>query len=278
MGFYVNVKAKQGCSKQINDAWKKQFEGFLIYTPAIIKGEIDYIRNDQSQQHLRYVDSVKVWNKTFPIHASGKGQIFLRAFGYSEERSQEFIKENEELIQKVKFVLDHRMLFSKISGLADAVDALDMNINGEYVENGKLKYYPVPSFENLPQKHQNLVFLRCLEINRPDIWQKYLPIIDKSNINFEEWKDIRNCTVTESALAKNATIWQRCESIAEARDGKNYGLEGRFRDGKVPNKFDLIKAISCDEKEFEEYLNSVSRIKSNNKINTPQKTALLKAV
>lgn len=38
------------------------------------------------------------------------------------------------------------------------------------------------------------------------------------------------------------------------------------------------KAISCDEKEFEEYLNSVSRIKSNNKINTPQKTALLKAV
>ena len=47
---------------------------------------------------------------------------------------------------------------------------------------------------------------------------------------------------------------------------------------KCQTNFDLIKAISCDEKEFEEYLNSVSRIKSNNKINTPQKTALLKAV
>ena len=37
MGFYVNVKAKKGCEKQINEAWSSKFGDVLVYTKEIIK-------------------------------------------------------------------------------------------------------------------------------------------------------------------------------------------------------------------------------------------------
>lgn len=110
MGFYVNVKAKKGCLGQMNKLWKRQFGGFLIYTPSRIKKEIEFLQNDEKSKHLRYIKTISDWDKTFSILANGSGQIFIRPYGYSEERSVEFEKENQEIKSQIKFVLDHRML------------------------------------------------------------------------------------------------------------------------------------------------------------------------
>jgi hypothetical protein len=256
MGFYVNVHAKKGCSRQINTAWKKQFGNSLIFTPARIKKEIEFIKNDPKQQHLLYVDDIFTWNNTFPIHANGRGQIFLRAYGYGEDEAEEFSKEGEELRNKVQFVLSHRLLFEKITGLQDAVDTLNIEINGDFVENGKLEYYEQPMFENLPQKHNHPVFKRCLLLDRPDLWESFLIYEDEKS----KWNELRNKVVIDSVMGRNATIWQRCESIATARDGVDYGLSGRYRDGKMPNEFDVMKAIISTPEEFNEYLINIKRI------------------
>lgn len=253
MGFYVNVVAKQGCSRQINTAWKKAFGGFLVYTPSKINKEIEFIKNDPKQQHLTYVNDVKTWDKTFPIHANGRGQVFLRAFGYEEERAEEFSKESDELRAKVKFILEHRLLFQRISGLQDAVHTLDMEINGDFVENGKLNYYEYPSFDKLPQKHNHPVFIRCLELDRPDIWEAFL-LYQEDNT---KWSNLKNNSVIKYGFGHNSTIWQRCESIASARDNEYYGGTGRYSKGNVPSEYDIIKAITLKSDDFDSFLSTL---------------------
>ena len=263
MGFYVNVHAKQGCSRQINSSWKKQFGGHLVFTPSLIKHEIEFIKNDPKQHHLLYVNTIKIWDETFPIHANGRGQVFIRALGYDEDEAEIFVNENNELIEKIKFILDHRLLFSKISGLQDAVDSLNMNINGDFIENGKIKYYTQPSFENLPKKNNNPIYIKCLILDRPDLWESYLKFVD-DNTN---WTELRHkCVMNNSPLSKNSTIWQRCEKIAKGRDGIDYGLKGRYQNGLIPNEFDITKAIVSSEEEFEAYCESIKRGLESNQI------------
>ena len=259
MGFYVNVKAKKGCAAQINKLWKNHFNGLLIYTPAKIKKEIAFIQSDEKSKHLSYVKTVKIWDETFPIYANGCGQIFIRAYGYDEEESEKFKQENQEMVDKIKFILDHRMLFSKISSLQDAVDTLDMDIKGDYIENGKLKYYDIPSFENLPQKPRNKVFNKCLEMDRPCIWQSYLKI-QEVGMNKETWKEIRSKSNLQSCSGSdNITIWQRCESLATARDGVSYGLFGRYNENEFPDELDLLKSVILSGEEFNEYLKTINK-------------------
>lgn len=264
MGFYVNVKSKKGCASQINKLWNIQFGDFLIYTPSRIKEEINFIQNDEKSKHLSYVNSVKIWNETFPIYKNGSGQVFIRAFGYDEEKSNKFKKENELIKNKIQFILDHRLLFSEISSLRDAIDTFDMDIKGDYIENGKLKYYDQPTFLNLPQKPKDNVFNKCLELNSPSLWQAYLNILD-NGLNYENWQNIRNYNVAlNHSFSENSTIWQRCEKLAYIRDKENYGLYGRYQNGSLPYELDLIKAITFSEIEFEDYLKSFNKNENKN--------------
>ncbi len=247
MGFYINVEAKKGCSRQINSAWKKLFGETLVHTPGSIKKEIQFIKNDPKQKHLNFITSVKEWDQAFPSYANGKGQIFIRAYGYSEEKFEKFVTENPDLIAKVKFTLDHRFLFKRISGLQDAADALGMDIDGDYIEDGKLEYEYTPSFSKLPDGKTNPVYIKCLKLDRPDIWEIFLKYADKKEL----WEDLRRLVILkDSPLSPNSSIWQRCESIAQAR-GDSYNYSDML---SPPSEFDVIKSILLSEDEFENHL------------------------
>jgi len=202
MGFYVNVKAKKGCEKQINEAWSSKFGDVLVYTKEIIKKEIVAHKKHQPNTHIK---TVKDWNQSFPIHAEGRGQVFLRVFGYSEERQEEFIAESQEKRDMIQFILDNRFLFKSVSGLCDANDALDMDIKGDYMENGILEYDEVISFQTLPSDVTSKVYLKCLEIGNPTLWHRYLQF-KETNGSKEVWKEIKHCVAEEGF---GATVWQK---------------------------------------------------------------------
>ena len=242
MGFYINLKVKKGSAGQINKLWRKEFGESLIFTRHMIKKNIDFIQSDESQKHLHYIKTVSTWNKVFTICALDHGQVFLRPYGYSEERADEFEQNNKELKKQIALILDNRMLFEKVTGLSDAIEALAMNIKGDYIENGKLKYDETISFSKLPVKPRNLIYQKCLQLKDPELWKEYFKIIE-NGLTEENWLAIKNRVVDFSGFSSCSTIWQRCELIAKKRDNVDYGLRGRYQDGLIPNFYDLRKAI-----------------------------------
>ena len=124
MGHYVNVVAKKGLSRQINETWRNDgFDGFLIYDKETILGEIEFMRNDPGQIETVERLGLKTandWNRCFPAFSEGKGQVFI--VGESDGEHAETLR------SKVKFILDNRFLFETVSGLDDARDVLDMEI------------------------------------------------------------------------------------------------------------------------------------------------------
>ena len=50
-------------------------------------------------------------------------------------------------------------------------------------------------------------------------------------------------TIIPWAATPLQTVWIACEEAAQRRDGKDYGLYGRFRDGECPSPFEFEKAL-----------------------------------
>ncbi len=242
MGYYVNVIAKKGCENQINDLWSRQFSGWLIYTSTIIRSEIDYIAKNEEQKHLRWINTVKKWNEAFPICAERKGQVFIRAFGYNEDRAKAFSEQNEELRKKVKWIMDYRLLFESITGLRDAVDALEMMIDCDALRNGRPIIYPVDSFDTLPFEPNNRVYQVCVAFDKARLWKHFFAWRDTPD--WTHWEALRDFIVPGEYIFK--TIWQNVELIAQYRDNQNYGLSGRYRNGLVPPETDVVNAILCN--------------------------------
>tara|TARA_B100002019_G_scaffold165370_1_gene142857 strand:+ start:1366 stop:2169 length:804 start_codon:yes stop_codon:yes gene_type:complete len=259
MGFYVNVVAKKSCVKQINTAWKKRFDGFLIYTKEIIKSEIDYIHNNKDCKHLRYIKTIEDWNDTFSILKEYSGQVFLRAYGYDEERQKEFQKEQTVLKEQIKFLLEHRFLFEKITGLQDAVSVFpDLEIDYDYIENGRNKNYFNPTFDKLPQPHQSKVFKRCLELNNPELWYNFLQLKENPN-DFNLFDNLAH-TIINRDKGLGETILQRVELIQRVVEGLSENLSTisyYMKNKKVPTLFEIRKVISLNQEEFDEYINSL---------------------
>jgi hypothetical protein len=240
MGGYVNVVAKPGCASQINELWARAFnKQWLVYTAGIIESEINYIANDSKQKHLLWVNTVEKWNKAFPIAAEGKGQVFIRAYGYSDEAAQAFSQSNKQLRNKITWLMDHRFLFQSISGLQDAVDTLDMDIDCDALENGRKVIRKEIMFENLPVETNNRVYKLCLTYNNPTLWQKFITWRDDPN--WDAWSELRHCVVPGQAMD---TIWQRVEDMAKDRDKVNYGLVGKYQQGLIPPETDVLRAIA----------------------------------
>lgn len=252
MGFYVNAYAKKDCYKQINSLWKKQFGGFLIYTDYRVKKEIEYMhKNDQ----CLFIKSVKNWNDNFSILAVGRGQVFLRAFGYDELRIEEFKKENNELKEKVQFLLDNRFLFEKITGLQDAVDTLDMNINCDYIENGRNKNYEFNSFDKLPQHHNDMVFNKCLQINNPDLWANYLEI-KKEGLSPFFWDKTKHIIIDKN-IGFGETLLQRFVKYQKVCFNNSLELE----DDNCPDILTLHRLIVSSHDDFESFLSRLNHVK-----------------
>ena len=243
MGYYVNVHAKAGCALQINELWAQAgYTDDLIWTKARIQREIDHIHSSPACEHLRYISNVAAWNKAFAIHAEDRGQIFIGSIGF--DRTEEPL-EAAKLTSQVQFVLDHRFLFESITGLSDAREALRMDVEGDFLdEHGQPGQYEVASFDKLPVRATSPVYRLCLEHGRPDFWAAFLKFEAESNDG--TWAELRSKVIPwKAAYSKHSmtTVWQAAEVAAKARDGRDYGLMGRFRDGTVPSMFELLRAI-----------------------------------
>jgi len=246
MGYYVNVYAKQGCEQQINELWSRAFpeESPLIATKDWIEGQIAYIKNDPEQVHIaNWCTSVNAWNKGFPIHAEGRGQIFIGSIFATE--TNDFSDEPNTLRKQIQWAMDHRFLFSEITGLQDAAESLDMAISCDAIENGRDVTYEQASFASLPIMPKSFVYRLCVEHQNPRFWEAYLNF--KESQDWENWSVLRHFLIP-GELSLGRTVWQGCEALATQLDHKNYGLEGRYRDGHHPDLWAVDKAISSEIK------------------------------
>lgn len=240
MGYYVNVEAKDGCEDQINDLWSQSFDDFLIYTRAHIQREIDAIHSKPDFAHMRWIQAVEDWNDAIKIHAEGCGQIFLRAFGYSNEESEAFRQVADLDRRQIQWIMDNRFLFKSITSLQDAADALGMSIDCDAIKNGRPVTYEQDSFATLPVEHGNQVYAATLTHDRPRLWKAFLAY--RESPCWDNWLTLRDSAPCGKEYGLTS-IWQQAEVIAKQRDGQDYGLDGRYRDGKLPPETDVVMAI-----------------------------------
>lgn len=246
MGQYINVIAHENQIDTINFLWEQEFSNdpnapdFIVFSEQAIEDEITYIKKDPDNNvpsHLKeYINSVEDWEQHFPISSRGRGQIFW------VNDDLEDVDTFNSLEKQIKFVLNSRFLFKEITGLNDAKDDFDIQIEGDILINGHPEYYNEPNFEDLPQNPKNKVFQLCLEFVRPDLWEAYLNY--KDNPNNENWDSLRCKIIPTYDFANNVTVWQACEHNRLMRTDEDYGLEGFFRNGVIPSEFELYNAIT----------------------------------
>ncbi|WP_305906273.1 hypothetical protein Q9L42_020735 (plasmid) [Methylomarinum sp. Ch1-1] len=246
MSKYVNIIAKDGCSEQINELWLHQFELPIIYTAELIQQQIEFVRGDPRQQYLAsQLDTVEDWNRLVPVHAENCGQLFF----LSEEYDEQYYRYREQ----VQWLLDHRLLFKSITGLQDAIDELDMDIDGDAIIDGRLVHVPVLTFEDLPKLPNSKIYQYVQRFDRPDLWQGYLNF--KEHPTEESWYALRHMIMPRVDFLREKTVWATCEAFASRIDGKGFGLTGRYREGEFPTAFEIEKAFQETIKMADEQLN-----------------------
>ena len=210
MGSYVNVVAKKGCAEQINELWSREFSGHLVYTPEIILGEIDYMKNDPQQAYAASnIHTVDDWNANFPIAAANKGQVFIGAT--NEDIAPEQIN---ALAKQVKWILDHRLLFESITGLDEAREELNMHIDMDAIIHGKNIDYQPLTFNELPKEPNSEIYQHLYQYDRPDLWKNYLDYFE--NTDLAHWKVLRSNVIPNHDYLAQKTVWQACEDSAKS--------------------------------------------------------------
>jgi hypothetical protein len=214
-------------------------DDFLVYSEKKILSEIAYIHSPagESQAHLRpYMNTVADWEEIFPSERLGTGQI--KVSGIDEED----VAKIALIEQTIQFVLDHRMLFSKITGLNDATRFGFVKFDGDRIENNKTMMDPPsgdPTFADLP-KGKSEFYKQCVKYSRPDLWHAYLNF--RNSPSDESWGELRQKIIPwkDETLCG---VWSTVERLAKDRDGRDYGLGGRFRDGNLPSLMLVRQAL-----------------------------------
>ncbi len=124
MGTYLSLTLKDRTEENINkvnEIWNDGNPGyedtFHLNTEADIRADIEYIKTDSGQAHLRYLKTVKQWNNAFKLWGSGQFQVKITLGDYlcSEmaKRYIRFIEAHEELFvtlpdEHVWFILQEK--------------------------------------------------------------------------------------------------------------------------------------------------------------------------
>lgn len=243
MGYFVNVIAKPGCEDQINELWHAAFgEDYLVMTGDRIARGIRDLQTNPEVKHLAWVRTEADWNDIYPIFARGKGQVFLAPIDedVADDEITDVHESLEQLQKKVAWLQAHRMLFSEIRNLQDAVDALGLDYAFDGYENGREVVYYRPDFARLPVEAKNSVYQRCLEIDAPDLWERFLTWRD--NPTLENWTELRSRLIPTGTIG-GESIWQLCEQMHCQRTGERRTLAGTYQDGKMPPMTDVVRAI-----------------------------------
>ena len=89
MGTYLSLTLKDRTEENINTVnkiWNDENPGyedtFHLNTEADIRADIEYIKTDPDQAHLRYIKTVKQWNKAFKLWSSGQFQVKITLGDY----------------------------------------------------------------------------------------------------------------------------------------------------------------------------------------------------
>lgn len=235
MGRYVNVVARPECVSQINELYSKAFPGkFLVYDRNQVEKEVRWCQT-KGPEHLRYITTAELWNESFPIHAEGRGQIFIES-----DRTK---KRTAELKAQVEWVMANRMLFDSVSGLQDADElgiAIEPQLDG-YARGVKVMSKQ-PSFDALPVESEDPVYQLAKRFDRADLWEAYCRF--RTTNSLENWKELR-CKVVPGGTAM-LTVWQRAEALEFERSGKSYGLIGKYNTS-VPTRVWVEYSILVSE-------------------------------
>ena len=231
MGTYLEFTAKPGCEDQLNAAYAAhtgRADDFLVYSDKVIAAEIAFIHSPsgQGQAHLRrHLHTVEDWSRIFPMLRAGRGQRKLSGIGEDER------ERIANLRRDIRFILDHRMLFQSITGLDDARQHGFTEFGHDLIEEGRGKARtddPALSFADLPKGRSDL-YRCCVAHGRPDLWAAWRVFQNRSDE--ASWLGLRDKVIPWT----DQTVWQSVEESAAERDGKHFGLRGRFRDGVVPD-------------------------------------------
>jgi len=109
MGTYLSLTLKDRTEENINTVnkiWNDENPGyedtFHLNTEADIRADIEYIKTDPGQAHLRYLNTVKQWNNAFKLWGSGQFQVKITLGDYlCSEMARRYIQ----------FLEAHRDLF-----------------------------------------------------------------------------------------------------------------------------------------------------------------------
>ena len=89
MGTYLSLTLKDRTEENINtvnNIWKDENPGyedtFHLNTEADIRADIEYIKTDPGQAHLRHLKTVKQWNNVFKLWGSGQFQVKITLGDY----------------------------------------------------------------------------------------------------------------------------------------------------------------------------------------------------
>jgi len=240
MGSYINVKSKAGFANLINELWAEQFDGFLIYTPKIIKKEINLCSENKNFQ----IRTIKEWNDNFIILAQNKGQLFFKSDITEEEK--------KILIEKVNFIINNRMLFKTIRNIQEAAYSLGMNFNFDHFENGEIKKDIIVDFSNSPEHPLNPVYKICKQFNLFNLWDAYQDIFNKG-MSLKRWENIKNKIIPNTF----STVLQRCEYILAVKENRSSDLNIHINAQKLPSKEDIFNVITMTEDQFNTFLNNL---------------------
>ncbi len=112
MGTYLSLTLKDRTEENINKVnkiWDDENPGyedtFHLNTEADIRADIEYIKTDPDQAHLRYIKTVKQWNNAFKLWGSGQFQVKITLGDYlcSEmaKRYIRFVEEHTDFFEKL---------------------------------------------------------------------------------------------------------------------------------------------------------------------------------
>lgn len=240
MGYYVNVISKPGCEDQINDLWHRAFgEDYLIMTEERIERGIADLHVDPQFSHLKSVKTVEDWENVYPIFARRLGQVFLAPAEDSDDES-DGVEPLATLQAKVAWLQSNRLLFDEIRNLQDAADSLGLTYDFDGYEQGREVTYDRPDFARLPSEPNNKVYNRCLSLDNPSLWERFLAF--REDPCTTTWNDLKSAVVPTEVIG-GETIWQFCEKLESQRTGNPTTLYGVYGGDRVPPMTDVVRAI-----------------------------------
>lgn len=191
MDVRLMLISKEGCDRQINQLWRSAgFSGRLVWCESAIDAEIAYIRASAEMKHLHWIKTVDQYCSCFPSRKPGHGDI--RLWGADEPELR------DESLRAALFVLDHRLLFTKVSGLRHLQAEFGITVGGNELYNGHYRDKRDVSFAELPIRTYDPLYHLCARNDAAELWLSLCNYLSCPTNPL--WLELRNLVVPGTGL------------------------------------------------------------------------------